>query len=184
MAENAVMKAIKERRSIRKYEDKPVPKEVVDELLSAAMMSPSAMNRQPWEFIVVTDRKMIRELSDRVKKQAGIIGYAAKYAERFTSREDLIFYGAPLVVIVTAPKNYEWAGLDCGILAQTMFLAAYSLGLGSCFIGFARMLNKDAEAFKMLGIPADREILAPLIFGYAAEKKEPHEAKPKAVKRI
>ena len=184
MAENAVMKAIRERRSIRKYEEKPVPKEVVDELLSAAVMAPSAMNRQPWEFIVVTDRKMISELSGGVKKQAWLIGYAQKYAEMFTSGEDLIFYSAPLLVIVTAPKNYEWAELDCGILAQTMFLAAHSLGLGSCFVGFGRMLNKDAEALRMLGVPPDREICAPLIFGYAAEEKGIPERKAKVTKRV
>ncbi len=184
MAENAVMKAIRERRSIRKYEENPVPKEAIDELLSAATMSPSAMNRQPWDFIVVTDRKMIKELSDRVKKQMRLVGYAQKYAERFTGGEDLVFYSAPLLVLVTAPKDYEWAGLDCGILAQTMFLAAYSLGLGSCFIGFARMLNKDGEALEMLGVPPDREICAPLIFGYPAEKKEAPERKPKIAKRV
>lgn len=184
MQDNPVLKAIRERRSIRKYEPKAVPKEVVDQLLYVAAMSPTAMNKQEWEFIVVTDRKTINELSVRVKKQAGIIGYAQKFAERFMSEEDLIFYSAPLLVIVTAPKEDEWAHIDCGILAQTMFLAAHSLGLGSCYIGFARMLNKDGEALKMLGVPPEREIVAPLIFGYSAEKKVSQQREPKVVKRI
>jgi len=184
MQDNPVLNAIRERRSIRKYEPTAVLTEVVDQLLYAAAMSPTAMNKQEWEFIVVTDRKTINDLSVRVKKQMGLIGYAQKFAERFTSKEDLIFYSAPLLVIVTAPKDNEWAHIDCGILAQTMFLAAHSLGLGSCYIGFARTLNKDADALKMLGVPPEGEIVAPLIFGYAAEKKGLQKREPKVVKRI
>ena len=149
-------------------------------------MSPSAMHKEPWRFIVITDRKMINELSDRVKKRAGIIGHAPRFAERFTSREDTIFYGAPLLIIVIAPKENEWAHIDCGILAQTMFLAAHSLGLGSCYIGFGRMLNSDAEALKLLGIPSDMEIVAPLIFGYSSEEKpaQKRSFEDKILKRI
>ena len=184
MPANPVLKAIRERRSIRKYGTKPVPKEIIGKLLSAAAMSPSAMDRQEWEFTVVTDRKTISVLSGCVKRQMSIIGYAQRFAERFTSRKDLIFYSAPLLIIVTAPKGNEWAHINCGILAQTMFLAAHSLGLGSCYIGFARTLNKDSEALKLLGIPGSREIVAPLIFGYAAEKKPVPQREPKIAKWI
>ena len=62
--------------------------------------------------------------------------------------------------------------IDCGIVAQTMFLAAHSLGLGSCFIGFAQALNRDRQVLDGLGVPRDHEIIAPLIFGYPAESKE------------
>jgi len=186
---NLVLETIRERRSIRKYEDRPVPREVIEELLSAAVMSPSAMNRQPWEFIVVTDHKVIRELSDRVKRRLGALGYLQRFAEMLSSREDLVFHGAPLLVIVTAPRRSPWQGvnmvlLDCAILSQTMFLAAHSLGLGSCFIGFAFCLNEDPETLKMLGVPKDRVIAAPLIFGYPAERKQTPKRKVKIAKWI
>ncbi len=189
MQENQVMKAIYERRSIRKYEERAVSRDVIEELLSAAVMSPSAMNKQPWEFVVVTDRNMIKELSDRVKKKLGTIGHLQRFAEKVTSREDLIFYGAPLLIIVTSPKNSNWSGInmsliDCAILSQTMSLAGHSLGLGSCFIGFAFTLNDDQDALRMLGIPEDRMIAAPLIFGYPSEKKDPPDRNPKVSKWI
>ncbi len=189
MQENQVLKTIYGRRSIRKYEERSVPREVIDELLSAAVMSPSAMNKQPWEFVVVTDRNVIKELSDRVKKKLGTLGYLQRFAEKMTSREDLVFYGAPLLIIVTAPKNSQWAGvnmsiIDCAILSQTMALAGHSIGLGSCFIGFAFLLNDDPDAIRTLGIAEDRTIAAPLIFGYPAETKEIPERKPKISKWI
>ena len=173
----SVTDAIRERRSIRKYERKPVPEAIVKELLSLAVYSPSAMHREPWRFIVITDPKKIKELSDDVKRLTPLVGLGMKFVERFQSRKDLIFYDAPLLVLVCAPKGDEYAVLDCGILAQTMFLAAYSHGLGSCFIGFARSLNKDEKVLKELGVPAGYEISAPLIFGYPAEKKEVPERK-------
>jgi len=173
----SVTDAIRERRSIRKYEPRPVPEQIVKELLSLAAYSPSAMHREPWRFIIVTDPKKIRELSDAVKRLMPLIGLAARFVERMQSREDTIFYGAPLLILVCAPKGDNWAMLDCGILAQTMFLAAQSHGIGSCFIGFAQSLNKDEKLLKELGVPSGQEIVAPLIFGYPAEKKEVPERK-------
>ncbi len=184
MPENAVLKAIQERRSIRKYESRPVPKDIIEQLLSSAAYSPSAMNSQPWEFSVVTNREKILELSTRAKASALKMNFPAKYNERFLSKEDTLFYQAPLLIFISAPKSDGWTAVDCGIAAQTLFLAAHSLGLGSCFIGLAKGLTNDAEARKMLGISEGNEIIAPLIFGYPAEKKETPERKPKVAKRI
>jgi len=174
---NPVIDVIRARRSIRKYTGKPVTKEVIGQLLSAAVMSPSAMDREPWRFVVITDKAKIKELSDAVKRLTPLQGLAQKFVERMTSREDLIFYSAPLLILIVAQKDYKWAHLDCGILAQTMFLAAKSFGLGSCFIGFARALNNDHELLRSLGVPEGDEIVAPLIFGYQAEEKKAPERK-------
>ena len=182
MQDNPVLKAIRERRSIRKYQDKPVPKEVAEQLLASAVFSPSSMHREPWRFVVVSDKRKIRELSDDVKRLTPIVGLAQRFVEKMQSRDDLIFYSAPLLILVTAPRGdllsqavspgNKWTQIDCGLLAQTMFLAAHSLGLGSCYIGLAQVLNKDKELLKGLGVPADHDIIAPLIFGYPAEEKE------------
>ena len=181
---NPVIDAIYNRRSIRSYQDKSVPKETIKTLLSAAVMAPSAMNRQPWRFVVIENKDKIKELSRHVKKQMGLLGYGLRFAEIVKSQDDTVFYGAPLLILVSAEKEDQWSRINCGILAQTLFLTAYSLGLGSCYIGFANSLNNDAEVLSDLGIPKEHDIIGALIFGYPSEKKETPQREPKVLKWI
>lgn len=178
-----ITECIKGRRSVRGYLDKPVEKEKIEKLLEAGAMAPSAMNVQPWRFTVITDRKEIRELSDKTKKSVGALGLGLRVAEMVKVKEDVIFYGAPLLIIISANKDSKWAKIDCGLAAQNMFLVAYSMGLGSCYIGFACSLNNDKEVLKELGISKDDEIISPLIFGYPKEWPKPKERTPKVLKR-
>ncbi len=181
---NSVIDAIYSRRSIRSYQDKPVPKETIKTLLSAAVMAPSAMNRQPWRFVVIESKDKIRELSRQVKKQMGLLGYGLRFTEIVKSQDDKVFYGAPLLILVSAEKEDQWSRINCGILAQTMFLAAYSLGLGSCYIGFANSLNNDPSILSDLGIPREHDIIGALVFGYPSEKKEIPAREPKVLKWV
>jgi nitroreductase len=168
-------KAIMGRRSVRAYRSEQVPDGVVEKILKAGAMAPSAMDRQPCRFIVITDKKKITELSGKVKDKAGILGFGARLAERAKIMEDVIFYGAPLLILIVADKD-DWAPINCSLAAQNMMLRAYDLGLGSCFIGFARML--DREALRGLGMKDSQELYCPLIFGYP--KEWPHEKKREA----
>jgi nitroreductase len=166
------MNLLKSRRSVRSYKPEPVPKEVIDKILEAGTWAPSAMNRQPWKFVVVTDRKLINELSENVKKimlKNDTIMKVARFAERFTAQKDLVFYGAPLLIFVVGEEN-DWMAFDTGLAAENMFLYARSEGLGSCWIGFSHQLNKDPEVLKKLKIPKNHQIYGALIFGYPAEK--------------
>jgi len=172
-ATNPVIDNIRSRRSIRKYLQTPVPDAVINELLQAAVYAPSAMDAQGWRFIVVKNPAKIKELSDHVKRlfPPEMLSSPGRIA-RVKSAEDTFFYKAPLLILVTANKAANpWVVVDVGILAQTMFLAAKSLGLGSCFIGLALPLNNDKALLKQLGVPEGHEIVAPLIFGYPAEDK-------------
>jgi nitroreductase len=159
-------KAILGRRAIRDYEDKPVSDAVIQKILKAGAMAPSAMDSQPCRFIIITDKKKIREFSDKVKDKVGILGFGARLAERMKIKEDVIFYGAPLLILIVAEKGSEWTKIDCALAAQNMMLRAYDLGLGSCFIGFATFVKDDKELLKGLGIKDSQEIICPLIFGY------------------
>ena len=178
MKPDDVMALIKGRRSCRSYKPDAVPEKVIDRILEAGTWAPSAMNKQPWKFIVITDRQVIRDLSDRVKK--AMLGNAAvmsvaRYAERFTASKDLVFYGAPLLIFIIGDEKDEWMPVDTGLCAQNMFLYAYSEGLASCWIGFSHQLNKDPEALKKLKVPAGNKIQGAFIFGYPAEKMPPHD---------
>ncbi len=170
------------RRSIRKYKDTAVPKEIIDKILKAGTLAPSGMNAQPWRFVVIEDRNTIIKLSKKVKETLLKMPWPGEFKKMFQSEKDTIFYGAPLLILVSVPKREEMKTvnlLDCGLAAQNMFLAACQEDLGSCFIGFASFLNQDPEALAEIGIPNDHELMAPLIFGYPAETPAP---KPRDVK--
>jgi nitroreductase len=180
-----VEECIKGRRSVRSYLDKPVEKEKIDKILEAGSLAPSAMNRQPCRFTVVEDKAKIRELSDKTKKNIGALGYGLRIAEFMKVKEDVIFYNAPLVIFISIPKGDDkWVKLDCALAAENMFLAAFGMGLGSCYIGFATSLNNDPEVLKDLSVPDDCEIMAPLIFGYPKEWPKPKEKKLNVLKWI
>ncbi|MFH1234508.1 MAG: nitroreductase family protein [Candidatus Diapherotrites archaeon] len=162
---NQVIEAIYSRRSVRDYSDKPVPKEIVEELLNAAVMAPSARNTQPWNFSIVQDRETIDKLGDKAAEMRGMLGKGLKAGLRLAGK-GTIFYNAPLLIVISGKTGYDYLKDDVNLAVQNMFLAAHSLGLGSCWIGLAKPLNKDPASMKELGIPSDMEIVAPLIFGY------------------
>lgn len=164
-------KAILGRRAVRDYESKPIPKAAIEKILKAGAMAPSAMDLQPCRYIVITNKQKIHELSDKVKVRAGVIGFGARLAERMKVKEDVIFYGAPLLLFIVAGKG-DWEQTDCALAAQNMMLRAYSLGLGSCFIGFAGLLKDDRETLRSIGIKDSQSIYCTLIFGYPKGKEK------------
>jgi nitroreductase len=178
------MDAILGRRAIREYENKHVPEELINSILKAGAMAPSAMDTRPCRFIVITNQDAIRKLSDRVKERTSLItGMSERTAKRLQSKEDTIFYGAPLLILVAAEKT-KWSPIDCALAAQNMMLRAYDLGLGSCFIGFADVLKDDRETLRNLGVGDSQELYCPLIFGYPKNRPEPKDKEAVVEKRI
>lgn len=171
------------RRAIRSYEDKTVPEEIIGKLLKAGAMAPSAMDRQPARYIVITNKEAIREFSDKVKEKAGLLGFGARLAERAKVKKDVIFYGAPLLILIVSQKG-DWEKTDCALAAQNMMLRAYDLGLGSCFIGFANLAKDNREALRKLGVEDSQELQCALVFGYPAETPHKKEREAKVQNRI
>lgn len=188
---NSTIDTIKNRRSIRRYLDKPVPREIVNELIDAAIYAPSSHNRQPWNFTIITSKKVIDELSADINAwYSSIIKlstplYLIKEVKksvdamraRVESEKDLFFYHAPCIIIIHAPKK-RFFSQDCACAAQNMMLAARSLDIGSCWIGFADIvLDKSSKIKKKLGIPVSHGIMATVAFGYP--EKFPSQALPR-----
>jgi nitroreductase len=167
---NEILEIIKKRRSIRKYKDKPLSKDIIDSLLEAARHAPSARNLQQLEYKVITKKDLIKKMSER------IVDIRRKGNPSFTMKAgDTTFHGAPLVIILTGPKESEWAAYDAAIAVQNIMLYATSIGLGSCFIGMSKHLNEDKKILDELHITDDKKIVAAVICGYADEKPEPKE---------
>jgi nitroreductase len=146
--------ALKTRRSIRRYSDKNISKDALKEIIDCARLAPSANNQQPWEFVVVTQKETLTRIAN-----------AATYGK--------FIKDAGACIVVCGRKNNKHLVEDCCIASQNILTAAWSMGIGSCWVaGWKRTYNP--EIMHMLGIPQDMEIVSILSLGYADEKPEPH----------
>lgn len=161
------MDVIKERVSIRKYKDQPVPKELIDEIIEAGIYAPTGRNNQSTRIIAVTDR----EMRDRIMKaNADIMGSTADP-----------FYGAPVILIVIADKTAPTYIYDGPITLGYMMLKAKELGLGTCWIHRAKQEFEGEigkEILKKLGIEGEFEGIGHLALGYPDENPAPKEHSP------
>lgn len=139
--------AILDRRSIRKYIDKPIEQDTLKALVLAGMYAPSARNQQPWHFLAVTDKAKLKELHGEIPVWAMLDNAAAA-----------IVIVADMSLLTTAHKNYFLE--DCGAAAQNILLAAHALGLGGVWLGTHPVPEREAHARKVLGIP-DNGALVP-----------------------
>ena len=144
-----VFEAIQKRKSIRSYEPMPIQRETIEKLLEAARAAPSAKNRQPWHFIVVTESEKKKELSK---------GLYAKFLAN-----------APMVIVACGNEKVSpnWYVVDVALAMENMVLAATGEGLGTCYVG-----SFDEHAVKrLLKIPEALRVLVLLAVGYPREKK-------------
>lgn len=183
---NGIWKIIWNRRSVRSYKPDKVPRDLIEFILSAGRMAPSAMNLQPWFFSVAEGKENIRYFSEAVRrgmisglfhtpvKQLGrTLAAALHYPIRQTmlADKDVIFHGAPVVIFIAADADNPWAELDTGMCAQNMLLAAESVGLSSCPIGLARYLSYS-RAIKKLALPEKHQLQLAITLGYGNEHPE------------
>lgn len=128
---NQVLDVISSRRSIRDYSPEALTKEEVQALVDAALIAPSAMNAQPWHLTVANDREVVLEMEQDVVDFFVKTGQA-ETAARIASRNNKIFYDAATVFFISMKPG---AGMDVGIMAQSIALAAKSMGLDSVILG-------------------------------------------------
>ena len=164
--ENEVLKALQERRSVRKYQAREVPAELLEEVLKAGAYAPSGMGRQPAIALAVTQK----ETRDRLSRlNAAVMGADIDP-----------FYGAPAVIVVLADRSSPTYLYDGSLAIGNMLNAAHALGLGSCWIHRAKevMASEEGQALlKELGVEGDYEGIGNVILGYP--EGELPEARPR-----
>ena len=172
---NEVIKAIFDRYSCRDFSPQPLGNEQVETLVKAALAAPSAMNRQPWHIIAITNKGLIEEMDGHI--MAGIKANDETAYQRMMDRGGKIFYDAPCLIVV-AKDSSDYAALDSGIVSQNIALAAHAMGLGSVICGMARMAldGPGAEAFKKrIKLPEGYVFGMSVCVGKALSGKAPHE---------
>ena len=151
------LKAIKQRRSVRKYKPEPMSERDLDAILEAGRQAPSAANRQPWHFVVIKDEKRKREVAEACSGQTWM-GDA----------------GAIIAGVGKPEVNEKWHAVDVAIAMQNMILAATALGYGTCWIGAFDQEKVGA----LLGVPAEMAVVALTPVGTPAERPDARPRQP------
>ncbi len=153
---------LRKRRSIRQFMDKPVEDQLVEQLIEAALRSPSSRSLNPWEFIVVDDKETLEALSKAKPHGCALLK------------------NAPLAIVVCGdPQRCDVWVEDCSISTLLLHLAATDLGLGSCWVQIRMRENESgisASSYvsNLLGIRDGLEVEAIMAIGYPAEEKKGH----------
>jgi len=176
---NPVQKAILDRRSTRGFDGVPLTEAELQNLIDAALASPSAVNRQPWHFTFVKDKAILDEFNAAAK--AHMLENASPERRAAIEAPGYEFLmGAPLFVVISSPKEDQgyYPRLDCGIAVENLALSAMGMGLGSVILGMPRDMFENApmgEVFKKkMNIPEGNEYMIGIIIGHNTVTKEAH----------
>mgnify|MGYP001828992525 FL=1 len=157
----ALLSHLQSRRSIRKYQDRSVPDDLLEQVLEAARWAPSASNQQPWHFIVVRDPA----IQQRIALLAGTSLIRWAHVEE-----------APMLLALCGKVRSPLLHTDVALAGMQLMLQAHSLGLGTCWIG---AFERDQTA-QLLRLPPEMHLVALLTLGFPAEDPAPTPRKPLA----
>ncbi len=149
---NDALELLKSRRSIRKYKDQPVEEEKIKKCLEAARWAPSASNKQPWEFLIVTDEQVRKKLSE-------IHPYA-----RFVAQSPLVF-----IPLTNPTIHQKYHMSDTALATMQYMIEAHSLGLGTCWAGVIGSAI-EPEVKELLNVPEHLNVLGLVATGYSNEE--------------
>ena len=169
------IEAIYGRRATRAFTAAPIDEVTVHELLRAAVHAPTAMHLEPWAFVIVQDRALLRRISDRAKTliagatlSHGELARTAHPPSRpapFADPAFNIFYDANTLVVICAKPMGAFVAADCWLAAENLMLAATAYGLATCPIGFALPALADTAIKAELAIPMEITPIAAIIVG-------------------
>lgn len=169
---------LRRRRSIRNFQERPVSTDLIREMIGETTFAPSAMNGQPWEFVIVQNQEWIRRISDESK--ANLLAEleadpelpVSRYADLLGKPEFNVFYNAPSAVLIAGSADVRSLAVDCALAAAYFMFAATARGLGTCWIGLGRHI-RTPEFRESLGLCPEHEVVAPIALGYPEKQPPP-----------
>ena len=176
--EQTIFETILGRRSVRSFASRKVEPAVLKTLLEAAVWAPTALHKEPWGFIIVQNKDILKNISDLAKP------LFIEELKQFGTREDVLkhtdgnlFYDAGTLIIICGKTNGHLPVADCWMAAENMILAACAMSLGSCVIASALPAMNLPEVKSILGIPTGFAAIAPVIIGYPKTEVAPSSRK-------
>lgn len=175
--QTTIDEVIMSRRSIRRWQDKPISRDTLDIIMKHGINAPNGKGIQAYEVRVIDKPELLKEMSDAVVKDMPNVGERTGFKN--------IFVDAPCVVFIAAYNDYDLSQVDCGLLGENIILSAWSMGIGSCCLGSsARMLNTSESAapyLKRLDFSDDYKLLYCIALGYPDETPD---ARPRNEEKV
>ena len=173
---NATIESIMTRRSIRKYKDIPVSRDILNTIMECGIYAPNGQNKQSWEVRIVDNPALLAEMSEAMA--AGHPDMPAEFAKG-------CFRGAPVMVFIARDLSYDFSAYDCGLMAENIMLSAWSMGVGSICLGSPVRFLTDNDVCKpyveKLGFSEGYELCLCVGLGYADETPD---AKPRDMGKV
>jgi nitroreductase len=185
---NPVIEAIHNRMSIRSYEPRPIPRDVINTIIEAGNQAPSRGRQekgskeflfQPWRFVVIEDpefkTKLVqttlpfwKNMTESMKEtHPETYEQVMKQYEAMDEPKDMVYYAAPVILFVIGPTGFD---VSCALACENIMIAATSLGLGSCYVGFGAMVTGNANVVQALELKDNEQIYGPIVLGYPKEE--------------
>ena len=177
--EMTIFETILARRSVRRYKARKVDRTTVSILLEAAVHAPTAIHQEPWAFVVIQDRQLLKSLSDQAKPlfiaeaQEKGLEHAGHSFDIFKYPDFNIFYDATTLILICGRTSAPSYSADCWLAAENLMLAACAMGLGTCVVGSALPALNTPKTKVLLNIPENFIAVAPIIVGYPDDEIVP-----------
>jgi nitroreductase len=176
--EQTIFETILGRRSVRSFAPRKVEPAILKTLLEAAVWAPTALHKEPWGFVIVQNKDILKNISDIAKP------LFIEELKKFGTREDVLkhtdgnlFYDAGTLIIICGKTNGHLPIADCWMAAENMILAACAMNLGSCVVASALPAMNLPDMKTTLGIPTGFTAIAPIIIGYPKAEAAPSSRK-------
>lgn len=176
-----VLECINEKRSIRAYTDDVIPEGVLRNLLEFGTKASTGSGMEPWGFVLIEDKEEINDLSEMTKQYLlenfEDYPYLHQYESWLKNSKYSVFNHAGSMIIIYGNTDSHWYVYDCSLAAGNIMLAAHSMGIGTCWIGFAEHTVNTKEFKKKYAVPENYELVCPMTLGYRKGKTNPPERK-------
>lgn len=176
-----IIQCLETKRSVRSYKDEVIPMETIQRVIELGTMASTGSNMQPWGFVIIQDQNEINDMSENIKKEllANLDQYPhlMQYKEWLENPRYSVFHHASNLLIIYGNQESYYYCEDCCLCAGNIMLAAHSMEIGSCWIGFAEYHVNTLEFKKKYNVPEHYDLVCAMTLGYKKVELNPPKRK-------